>query len=253
MRRLFVISALVVLVATACKIETNIGAVINKDGSGTIVAELGMDEEAKGFFLQEGQDPFEGQALSSEPGARTREETRGDLTFYIIEVDVADVTNFQDQMVAGSDDLLSNFDITVTDDKVTVSATADATDTLGSQAEGFDPTVFQDSISANVRITMPGRILSHNADSVEGNTLIWEIPVLGGSLDIQAESDPNGTPAGDSSGFPMWILAIVAVVVVAIVVYVVMQRRKPAVAGTAVTGTPPTGTGDTTAPPPPAE
>ena len=34
MRRLFILSAVLVLAMTACKIETNFGAVINADGSG---------------------------------------------------------------------------------------------------------------------------------------------------------------------------------------------------------------------------
>ena len=233
MRRLIVVAAIVALVATACKVETNYGAVINKDGTGTIIAEIGMDEEAQGFFLQEGTDPFEGQALSEIPGAVTRQETRGDLTFYIVEAAVDDVSQIEDMMLNDSESLFKTFSVTVTDTKVTVAATADATDTLGSQAEGFDPSVFQDSISANVKLTLPGRILTHNADRVEGNTLIWSVPVLGGSLDLQAESDPSGTPGGGDSGFPVWILAVVAAVVVAIVVYVVVQRRKVAPAAAA--------------------
>jgi len=255
MRRLIIVSALLALVATACRIETNIGATINADGSGTIVAELGMDEEAEGFFLQDGTDPFADQALSSVPGAVQREETRGDLRVFIIEVPVADVSTLQDQMIAGSDSLLSNFTVTVTDTKVSVSATADPTESIGSQAEGFDPTVFEESFSANVRLTLPGRVLSHNADRVEGNTLIWEIPVLGGALDIQAESDPTGTPAGDGGGFPLWILAVAAAVAIAIVVYVMMQRKKPsaAVAADGSTPPPPVAADGSTPPPPMAE
>jgi len=232
MRRLIVVVALVALAATACKLETNYGAVINTDGTGKIIAEIGMDEEAQGFFLQEGTDPFAGQALGEIPGATTRQETRGDMTFYVIEADVDDVSQIEDMMLNDSESLFKTFSVTVTDSRVTVSATADAADTLGAQAEGFDPTVFEDSISANVKLTLPGRILTNNADRVEGNTLIWAVPVLGGTLDLQAESDPNGSPAGDGGGFPMWILVVAAAVVVAIVVYVIMQRRKvvPAVA-----------------------
>jgi hypothetical protein len=226
MRRLIVVAALLALVTAACKIETNIGAVVNADGSGKIVAELGMDQEAQGFFLQEGQDPFEGQSLSGVPGATTRQETRGDMTFYIIEADVADVAALEDQMVAGSDSMLSSFSVTVTPDKVTVDATADAT-SLGSQAEGFDPSVFEQSFSASVKITMPGKILTHNADSVEGNTLIWKIPVLGGTLNVHAESDPKGTPSG-GGGFPLWLIIVIAVVVVAAIAWFVMNQRKGA-------------------------
>lgn len=247
MRRLIVLAAIVALVTTACKIETNYGAVINADGSGTIIAEIGLDEEAKGFFLQGGTDPFEGQAIAELPGAVTREETRGDLTFYVVEADVSSVAQIEDSMLTDSESLFSDFSVTVTDTLVTVSGSADASETLGSQAEGFDPSVFEDSISAHVELTLPGKILSHNADRVDGNTLIWDVPVLGGSLDIQAESDPTGTPAGGGGGFPMWILAVVAAVGAAIVGYAMMQRRKPATAGGTAAST------DDTTPPPPAD
>ena len=42
MRRLIVIAAVLALVTAACKLETNFGAVINADGSGTIIGEIGL-------------------------------------------------------------------------------------------------------------------------------------------------------------------------------------------------------------------
>jgi hypothetical protein len=228
MRRLIVLAALLAVVATACKIETNFGAVINANGSGTIVAEVGMDEEAQGFILSGGADPFEGNDLANCAGARTREEQRGDLKFWIIECDVADITEFENTMTSTENTFLQSFDITITDTLVTVSGTATAEETLGEEAEGFDPTVFEDAISANLRITMPGRIIDHNADSQDGNTLIWEIPVLGGTLNVSASSDPTGTPAGGGGGgsFPLWLIIVIAVLVLAGGYYLYMQNKK---------------------------
>jgi hypothetical protein len=85
MRRLIILAALVALVTTACKIETNFGAVINADGSGTLIVEMGMDEEAQSFFLQDGSDPFDDQDMSDFPDARQRQERRGDMDFWIVE------------------------------------------------------------------------------------------------------------------------------------------------------------------------
>ena len=98
MRRLIVLASLLALVATACKIETNFGAVIGANGSGTMVAEVGMDEEAQGFLLTDTTDPFEGNDLAECEGARTREENRGDMKFWIIECDVDDITEFESMM-----------------------------------------------------------------------------------------------------------------------------------------------------------
>jgi len=240
MRRLIVMASLLALVATACKIETNIGGTINADGSGTIVTEVGMDEEAKGFLLADGADPFESNDLGDCPGARTREEQRGDLTFYIIECDVADVTAFENMMTSTENTMLSSFDITVTDTLVSVTGTASAEDTLGTEAEGFDPTLFQQSISANLRITLPGRITDHNADSQDGNTLTWVIPVLGGTLDVQASSDPTGTSSGGGGGgFPTWLIAVIAVVVLGGGYYLWTQNKKKGGGTAAISDTPP--------------
>jgi len=228
MRRLIVLAALLALVATACKIETNFGAIINANGSGTIVAEVGMDEEAEGFILSDGADPFEGNDLADCVGARTSEEQRGSLKFWIIECDVTDITQFESTMTDTDNTFLQSFDITITDTLVTVHGVASADETLGEQSDEFDPAMFEDAISANLRITMPGRILDHNADSQDGNTLTWVIPVLGGTLDVSASSDPTGTPAGGggSGGFPLWLIILIVVLVLAVVYYFYMQNKK---------------------------
>jgi len=224
MRRLIVFAVLLALATAACKLETNFGAVINADGSGTIIGEIGLDDEAAELFL-EGGDPFDGNELADAPGARTRQERRGDLTYYIVEIDVDDITDAEQQLIDNESSLLSNLDISVTDDLVTVSGTASADDTLGGESEGFDPAVFEDSISASVYFTMPGAISEHNADRQDGNTLYWDIPVLGGTLDIQAQSDPRGSPASSSDGFPVWAYGIIAAVLLG-AVYYFMQGRS---------------------------
>ncbi len=231
MRRLIVVAALLALVATACKLETNFGTIINADGSGTVIAEIGLDDEAAELFL-EGGDPFEGNEFADVPGARTREERRGDMTYYIIEFDVDDVTQAEEQLVDTDNSLLNNLDITVTDSLVSVSGTASADESLGGEAEGFDPSVFEDAISASVYFEMPGAITSHNADRQEGNRLYWDVPVLGGSLNIQAESDPTGTPAsGGSDGFPTWAYVVIAAIVLAALYYFMKSRSGAATGG----------------------
>jgi hypothetical protein len=224
MRRLMVIAALLALVAAACKLETNFGAVINADGSGTIIGEIGLDDEAAELFLQD-SDPFEGNELTDLPEARTREERRGDMTYYIVEVDVDDISAAEQELIDNENSLLNNLEISVTDSLVTVSGSASAEESLGGEAEGFDPQVFEDSISATVYFTMPGSITSHNADRQDGNTLYWDIPVLGGTLDIQAESDPSGTPASSGSdGFPVWAYALIAAAVIGAAWYFMKGR-----------------------------
>ena len=227
MRRLTLLALLLTVVATACKIETNFHARINASGSGVIIAEVGMDEEAQTFLLTgENTDPFEGNDLSDCVGARTSEDQRGELHFWVIECDIASLEEFEATMTSTENTFMQSFDITVTDSLVTVTGSATAEESLGEDTEGFDPSVLEDSISANLRITMPGRIIEHNADSVDGNTLTWEIPILGGTLNVSAQSDPRGTPAGGGSGgFPIWLIVVI-VVVVLLALYLFMQSKK---------------------------
>jgi hypothetical protein len=248
MRRLILVAALLALATAACKLETNFGAVINADGSGTIIGEIGLDDEAAELFL-EGADPFDGNELADAPGARTSQERRGDLTYSIVEIDVDDITAAENQLIDNESSLLSNLDISVTDDLVTVRGTASADETLGGESGDFDPAVFEDSISAAVYFTMPGSITEHNADRQDGNTLYWDIPVLGGTLDIQAQSDPRGTPASSSDGFPIWAYGVIAAVLLG-ALYYFMQGRSGGGTSTADDGAVAT---DDPPPPPPAD
>jgi hypothetical protein len=253
MRRILLLAAVLALVTAACKIETNFAATIEADGTGVLVAELGFDDEAKDLLLQGGADPFEGNDLANVPGATTSEETRGDMTFYLIEVPFDDVEQLEQGLLGNENALVNTFDVTVTPDRVTVNGTADA-ETLGDQAEGFDPALFEESVSANIKLTLPGRILSHNADSQDGNTLMWEVPIFGGTLDIQAESDPTQDPAGDGGGFPIWLIVLIVVVVVGAIAYFVVRGRSGGGTSTAEAPTAPEPEGDAMPPtPPPAE
>lgn len=251
MRRLIVLASLLAVVAAACQIETNFGVVINADGSGIIVAEIGMDAEAQQFFMEGVDDPFEGNDLSEVPNAVQRTERRGDLDFWIIEVAVDDITAVEDEMVGADNSLITGFDVEITDTLVSVSGTAAADEAMGEEMEGFDPTVLEDSISFNVRVTMPGRILEHNADRVEGNTLVWAVPLFGGNLDIQAQSDPS-QPAGGGGGggIPMWVWIALGAVIVAGALYYFMQQQKKGGGGTTATAAPEAPASDTPFAPP---
>jgi hypothetical protein len=249
MRRLIVMASLLALVAMACRIETNFGVVINADGSGTIVAEVGLDETAQTLLGDQIGDPFEGNDLSDVPNAVQRTETRGDFLFWIIEVPVDDVTQIENEVVGADNSLLTSLDVAITDSLVTISANATASEAMGEEVEGFDPAQLEDALSFNVRITMPGRITSHNADDQEGNTLIWKVPLFGGNLDIQAQSDPTQSPGGGGGGIPVWVWIAIAAVVIAGGLYWYMQQQK-AKGGGATPSAPAVAESDTPLPPP---
>jgi hypothetical protein len=220
MRRAFILIAAVALLTAACKIETNFDATLNADGSGTVSAEIGLDEEALAFL--QGEDPFE----DAPADATTRTEERGDMTFYIVTQDFASADELA-SLATDDDGLFETFTATFSDTRVTVrGTTADAGGGLmGEDLGDFDPQLLEDSFSANIRITMPGKVIESNADIVDGSSLTWEVPLFaGGSVEITAQSDP--TQSGDG-GFPIWaIVAIVAVAVAALAAVVWWLRQR---------------------------
>lgn len=234
MRKITLLAAVLALIAVSCKAEINVGLDVNADGSGSVVAEFGFDEEFQELAFS-GSDPssevFADNDLADVPGATFDEYTEGDLTFYRVKVPFQDISDIEEQ--AGGDNPFEGLSITATGDEVRVSASfgsADSTfldpeDLQG--AEQFGAEMFEEIFDFNVRITMPGKVVSSNATRVlDGGTLEWDIPFTGEELTIEAVSDPTASPDGD--GFPVWIIGIIVLVVLAGAVFLVMRlRNKP--------------------------
>lgn len=229
MRRIVLAAALLALVAVGCKAEINVELQLAADGSGTLIAETGFDEEFEQFAFQDA-DPqeaiFEDNELADLPNAEFSTFEEGEFTFYRITVPFEDVNAVLAE--AGAEAPFQSIDIDVTDDEVRVSAgTEEATDALfdADELEGFDPEILADTFAAHVRLKMPGAVTSHNADRVlDDGTLEWDIPLSGAGIDIEAASDPR---AGESGGFPLAVLGgVAAAAAVAAVGGVVVMRRR---------------------------
>ena len=223
MRRITLMAALLALTTAACKIEFNLAADLGADATGTVTLEVGFDEEAAEFFLQEGTDPFE----SAPPGAETRTEERGDMTFHQITQRFAGEEELAG-MMTGEEAPFETFRATFTDRLVSIEGT------IGGAGGGFfeegdlsefTPDQLVQGLSAEIRITMPGRVLDHNADLLDERTLTWELDLFGATQTINAQSDPQGQPEG-GGGIPAWVIAVVAIAVVAAVGYLMYRRSK---------------------------
>jgi hypothetical protein len=259
MRRILILVAAVALLTTACKVEINANFEINADKTGTIALEMGIDDEFAEFMASMSDEPFDAAMifedidLESGPGAVTSEERRGDMTFYIVTIPVDDITEPQSLGGEATAGLTDDITVTFTDELVSVMAIVDTADAFGDSGEldMVPPEMLTESFAVNIRITMPGKILSHNADSQDGNTLTWNIDLAtGGALDIQAESDPRGS---ESSGIPIWIFIAAGAVLVALIGWFLLKGRggsKPAASPAA--GAPPAPEGFAP-PPPPSE
>ena len=87
MRKYLIIFALLSIALSACRVESNIILDINKDGSATVGAEVGFDQEFRNLIEQSGGSPDD--ILSDLPDfggqdVQPIQRTEGDMTFYEI-------------------------------------------------------------------------------------------------------------------------------------------------------------------------
>jgi hypothetical protein len=226
MRRTIPLLVLLALLAAGCRIESNLAAQINADGTGVISAEIGYDEEAAAFIDQftGGEDPFADSPLAGFPNATRSEEDRGGMHYLISTAEVEDIAAAIDQAVAGDENgLVQEFNLTITADRVEIAGRGSLAGAMAGSEDLIPADQLAEALSANLRITLPGKILEHNATAKDGNTLTWALPITGGDIEINAVSDPTQSEGG---GFPMWVIIVIAAVVVAGIGLIVVLGRK---------------------------
>ena len=116
------------LLLTACRIESNIILDINEDGSATVGAEVGFDEEMLDLMSQGGGDPSD--LLDELPdlggdGVEPIQRTEGDMTFYGASMHVNDLSTYDFDGFQGES--FSEFVYEFDDNSATLAAKVDAT------------------------------------------------------------------------------------------------------------------------------
>jgi hypothetical protein len=235
MRKYLFIFALAALVLAACRAESNIVIDIEEDGSATISAEIGFDEEMLDLLSQTGDDPaelFTEELLPESEGFESYSRAAGDMTYYGISGAVGDLEN--DALLILGQEFVSDFaafSYTTDGDVATLEASIVSADIGGGLGDlPIDPTdITGDIFSANLIVSMPGTVIEHNADEVrDDGSLVWNIP-LTGAIDVVAVSDVGS----GSSAWIWWvIIGVLAIGVIAGIAAVMVSRNdsKKAVA-----------------------
>ena len=225
MRRHIILFALLAIVLTACRVESNIILDINEDGSATVGAEVGFDDEFLALITESGGSPED--LFSDLPNfgddVVTTERTEGDMTYFGVVGEVDDLST----LVAGSDDLegFQSFSYTYDDSSATLEAVIAAASTGDFGGEfGIDPsTITEEFFSANLIVTMPGTVTESNADIVRGDgSLVWNIP-LTGEKEVFATSEIG---ASATSWFIFVLVIVLLAMAAAAIVAVVVSRRQ---------------------------
>ena len=228
MRKYLFVLVVATLALTACRAESNIIIDIEEDGSATISAEIGFDEEMLELLSQSGDDPAElfTQDLPPEAaGVEPYSRTSGEMTYYGISSSVDDLENnaFLDvgQEFAGE---FAELSYTMDGDTATLTASIVSADIGGGLGDlPIDPTdITGDIFTANLIVSMPGTVVEHNADEVRSDgSLVWNIP-LTGSVDAIAVSDIG---SGSSSWIWWLLIGLLGIGIVAGIAAVIVSRK----------------------------
>lgn len=226
MRKTVLLFALLVVVLTGCRLESNMVFDINEDGSAIVGLEIGIDDEFKDLIESQAGgsvDDMLGEMFGEIDGTEDPVRVEGDMTYYRTSIEVADLATW-DWESFGGDGSFSEFSYEHTPTSAKFKASIASVDTGDVGGDfGFDPsTITGDIISANLIVSMPGEVTTSNADEVRSDgTLVWNIP-LGGSVTAMAESS-----AGSSGSFWIWVIIglVLLAAIVAGVIAIMMGRK----------------------------
>jgi hypothetical protein len=244
-KRYFPLLTVLVLVLSSCTIRLDVGLTVNEDESGTFALFMGFDEEFQQLMEQGGGEGFDmTEGLEDVPEGWTVEEVVEDgfegvristdfQDFEELEQKLGELGEGQDAGVGT--DFLGDFGLTREGDEFRFEVDVSGVDEQLSGAvgdsggedllSGMDPaTLFEDLFEIRFRLTLPGEIQSHNADSVDGNTLTWNVGFDEDDTTYRAVSSTSG---GSSSMLLIGGAAAVAVVA-GIGVMAMRNRRKDA-------------------------
>lgn len=236
MRKMWPALVALVILTTACRLETNVIIEVQDDGSGTVTTELGLDEEMQGLLesFGGGEDILAGLDFGTANPTETRVE--GDMTFFGASQSFTDVAEVQTLLDENQDQAsFEEFELSVDEDGATLVARTgplSAQDGLDPESLPFDPSQLTDDVfAANIFVSMPGRVTQHNADEVMADgRLRWSIS-LTDPLDIEAEATFGG------GGVPWLPIGIAAVVVLGLGGFLVLRNREGTASAAALAAT----------------
>ncbi len=215
------------ILLSACTI--NIGTTIAEDGSGTWRTEFifntadkenlkSFDTTVEQFCNDMNEDNDEMPA-----GATVVIEEHGEESWCVMTVPFASLEDLRAFYEEGDGIVVNRLEII--DSKLYYDIDVDMSDQDTSSMGSFP-------IELNWKLTVPGRIGTNNATSVEGNTLTWKLD-QSQIAKIQAESSLSAIPM--LPWFPDWSVVAIAVacsclcvvaVVIIVVVVVMLRKRK---------------------------
>ena len=249
---LIALSLIAALMLTACEFRIHANLVIDEDESGTLALKLSMDEELAslvggdfGSQLAIGEDMvpdgWNAEVISGEGQEGILASTDFDSFDQLDErlvglADEADTTGtplptgFMSGISPTRDDDTFLFRLVIPED------------TEGLIGEGLDESpipldlgMLDEVFDIRFTLTLPGEIVTSNADVVTGQNLMWDISLTDSGRVLEAESQLRGSRQGM---IIVWAAVVLAVVVAGYIVVKVRKGRR------AVASDPPEGSSE---------
>jgi hypothetical protein len=220
---LFTSLTLISLLLAACKV--NVGTTVDSTGAGELQTEIGFTAEElqsltelSGGDAENICDTLQSEAEGLPPDATFTQEERGDETYCITArpfADLDELRSLYDEM-----DGVTINELSLENGRLVYDVDVDLSD---ADAAGLF------ALSMEWRLTVPGSVGEHNADEVDGKTLIWTL-TPGETINLRAESTA-GLFGLDST--TIWIVAGLLLCCLCLVVIAggaaafFLLRRKP--------------------------
>ncbi len=201
--------ACLVLLA-GCRLDLAAEAVVATDGGGTVAVVAGFDTELLDQLDALGVDPTAEleAAAASTAGWEAVRDLREDGGLEVVATrtvdEVAEIGDAFRELSAGLTDadpaLLIDLEVTRDDEggtAVTGRARLRPPSTPGVSLDGVEvgpdaeelAAIVADSVDAQLRIGLPGSVVDHDGDRLEGRTVIWDLPT-GEAVNVRAEAEP---------------------------------------------------------------
>ncbi|MFQ5426822.1 MAG: hypothetical protein ACE5EV_07055 [Gaiellales bacterium] len=232
------------IVLTGCKVRVDSHIAVDEDGSGTFAIEMSLDEEFRELSEESGEGgiDFEEGIEDIPSGWSVEPFVDGEFEGIRAAVDFTDFADLDQRLIelaeSGDADtsaptFLDQSGLTRDGDQFTFTTELtgledDLADFGGGgegdfTLEGFDPAaLFEQVFEIRFVVSLPGTIVSNNADSVDGNTLTWNVGFEDEGRTLQAVSDVGGS----SSSVPvLGVVALVVAVVLGLALF--LRRRRP--------------------------
>lgn len=232
------------MLLSSCTMRAVVGVSVDPDGSGTFEITVAFDEELRTFLEEESPEPidwsdpesFEGtdspaDLLDELPeGATIAPYSEDDFEGFTVTAEFGSLEELAQILEEASDGDEESFPFSITTDGERFELSTHG-DLFGDAASSSDETDFfptsmlADLFDFQLRVELPGEIISTNADeTTDDGLMIWRLDVT----DEEQVRPEAVSEVGSSS--PLVIIALAVVLLAALVAGILLMRRRPGAA-----------------------